>query len=291
MVVFITSIRHPANSNSYERVLTLADRALRSVCNQTSDAFRVFVVCNQVPALAFSHPNIQFLQVNFPSPSCLSCSHIAVEGVRLDKGSKYLVGLVHAKRLNPSHVMFFDADDFISNRIAAFVRQDASHNGWFVKAGYIYSARRNAFMSMDGEFQTRCGTCYIVNASLFAVPQEFPADASQECILSHFGKPFILELLGSHRYLQDFLSKNGTPLEPLPFRGVVYHGDHGENWTRSFRFTRRLPKVILTEELRREFNLWPCENHMTQAVPVPANERACSETTNSKPLQKRYTTD
>ena len=278
MIVFITSLRHPLNNNSYERVLALAGRTLKSVCNQSSADFRVLVVCNEVPALAFSHPQIQFVRVNFPPPSSLASSRIAVEEVRRDKGSKYLVGLIHARRLNASHVMFFDADDFVSGRVAGFVRQNVGHNGWFVNTGYVYNARRNAFMSLDEGFQTRCGTCYIVNTSLFAVPLDFPADASQECILSHFGRAHVHELLGSHRYLQDHLFKTGTPLEPLPFRGVVYHADHGENWTRSFGFTKGLSRVALTDELRREFSLWRGESHATQPSPVPAHGQLRVET-------------
>jgi len=255
MIVFITSIRHPLNNNSYERVLELAGRTLASVCSQVSDGFRVLIVCNEVPALDFSHPRIQFVKVSFPPPSRRPSPNLLVEEVRLDKGSKLLVGLIHAKRLNPTHVMFFDADDFLSNRIAGFVRQKVLHHGWFVNAGYVYNANGNTLLTLDDGFHTRCGTCYIVNISLLVVPSDFPADASQERILSHFGKPFVCELLGSHRFLQDHLFQNRTPLEPLPFRGVVYHAGHGENWTGSFGFTKRLPKVALTEEIKREFSL------------------------------------
>ena len=255
MIVFITSIKHPLNCNFYDRVLTLAEQTLWSVCNQSLGAFRVIVVCNQVPALSGLHRNIQFVQVNFPPPSHQASSHIAVEEVRLDKGSKYLIGLLHARKFNPSHIMFFDCDDFISNRIARYVSENSYGNGWFVNSGYVYDARERKFFALDEGFQTKCGTCYIVRAALFEVPLDFPTSASQASILAHFGNAYVCQLLGSHRYLHDYLSGKGVLLKPLPFKGVVYHAGHGENWSRNFDFARRLSKVELTDDLRREFNL------------------------------------
>ncbi len=71
MIVFITSLRHPANAHSYPRVLHLLEDTLRSVCNQTTDNFRVIVVCNEIPTLSFSHPNISFVAVPFPPGATL----------------------------------------------------------------------------------------------------------------------------------------------------------------------------------------------------------------------------
>ena len=48
MVTFITSVRHPLNATSFQRVEALLDRSLRSVSAQTDPDIRV-VVCNQRP--------------------------------------------------------------------------------------------------------------------------------------------------------------------------------------------------------------------------------------------------
>lgn len=52
MFIFITAVRHPKTSASYERVESLLNRTLSSVCNQTDGEFRVIVVC----AIKFRRP-------------------------------------------------------------------------------------------------------------------------------------------------------------------------------------------------------------------------------------------
>lgn len=55
-----------------------------------------------------------------------------------DIAKRVVAGLLSVQDLQPSHVMSVDADDCISNRIAAFVNQQKESNGWFVDSGYKY---------------------------------------------------------------------------------------------------------------------------------------------------------
>ena len=113
MLAFITSVRHPLNSNSYPRVIQLLDRTLSSVCRQTDRDFQVVVVCNEIPDLS-SRDNVHFTKVDFPPPNRNASAETGLDAIRLDRGTKYFVGLLYAARFEPSHVMFFDADDYLS---------------------------------------------------------------------------------------------------------------------------------------------------------------------------------
>ncbi len=71
MLVFVTAVKHPDNSESYDGVWRLLNNTLYSVCNQDNSDFRVIVVCDQKLPL-FHHQELihkytDFIEVNFPS--------------------------------------------------------------------------------------------------------------------------------------------------------------------------------------------------------------------------------
>lgn len=230
VIVFLTSIRHPLNANSYDRVLALLDATLRSVCAQTDPEFRVIVVCNELPAHPFADERVVFLPVGFPPPSDVPHACIGMDALRLDRGCKYLVGLAHASRFSPDHVMFFDADDYVSNRIAAFANAHAEAPGWYVPGGYAYDEELALFGRLDN-FHLICGTSHIVRYDLLPLPASVPLDATQEWILENVEHRFLFETLGSHRWLVEDLAARGHALQPMPFRAAVYFIGNGENHT------------------------------------------------------------
>lgn len=173
--------------------------------------------------------------------------------IRLDRGCKYLIGLLHAQKHNPDHVMFFDADDFISNRIAEFSNNQPAHNGWYIESGYIYDQASGALGVLDG-FHMICGTSHIVNYRLFTLPNDLSRDATQEQILRSVDHHYLFKIIGSHRWIAESLAQNGTALEPLPFKGAIYHVGHGENHNPHIP-NLKSSKTSLTGEIRAEFNL------------------------------------
>ncbi|MBC6418108.1 MAG: glycosyltransferase family 2 protein [Prochloron sp. SP5CPC1] len=255
MLVFITSLRHPQNRNStsFDEVLRLLETTLKSVCNQTSDRFRVIVVCHKQPSLAFHHPQIEYLEVDLPIPSPLQQARIGMPALRRDRGCKYLLGLRLAQKYQPSHIMFFDCDDYISNQLAAWVAEYPTANGWFFQQGYLYD-RNNQTLGILEDFYLYCGTSHVVRADLYLCPLSLPAQPSQEEILATVGEHYLLYILGSHRWVSTHLETQGNPLTPLPFSGAIYHVGHGENlYAKSSMLSIQL--VPLTQEIRTEFSL------------------------------------
>jgi hypothetical protein len=261
MLVFIVPVKSKKTAKSWTELSKLFDRTLRSVCNQTSQDFKVIVVCNEKPITTFEHPNVEYLLVDFPSPG-------ADYGAKIDDRSKRVVaGIFAAKHLQPSHIMSVDADDCISKHIAEFVNQNQEKNGWFVDQGYEYDeGSANIFLKKEG-FYRICGTCNIVNYQLLKLPtQMLPYDQ-----LTGYDR-----FISGHSLAKGDLAEQGTPLEPLPFPGSVYVRDQiGESVTIQESFIakwRRNPKEILrglkklltapfsqkklTKEIQEEFGLY-----------------------------------
>lgn len=70
MLVFVTSVVHPDNCNSYEKIWQLLNNTLYSVCSQQDQNFRVIVVCNKQMPL-YHHAELinrhtEFIVVDFP---------------------------------------------------------------------------------------------------------------------------------------------------------------------------------------------------------------------------------
>lgn len=264
MLVFIIPLKSPQVSKSWDRVTRLFERSVKSVCNQTSDNFKVIVVCHEKPVIEFSHPHVTYIEVdpiNFPLPS-----QEGAKKVGLDKFRKILVGVKKALPLEPSHIMQVDADDCVSKHLAEFVEQNPQSNGWFVNSGYVYPDGSRFIYYRRKKFYLSCGTCNIIRTDLLDLPEN----------LEDYRFDYLIKYQHSHRDVVKKLAGKGTPIAPLPFPGAVYITDHGENTPsgNAARFFQNkglanLKKILslrpLTHSIRNEFGLY----HVTSTMAVP----------------------
>lgn len=259
MIVFVVPLMNPKVSNSWQRVLRLFERSIQSICNQTSPDFRVVVVCNQKPNIDFCHPHIIYLEVDF-SPNSLD-----VYAKTMDRGQRVLYGLQWSQRLKPSHVMFVDADDCISNRIAEFVAANHNCEGWVMQQGYMYKEGANWIYDVPSRkkpFNLMCGTSNIIRTDLYELDPVRLLDTE-----------FMLEYYGKHMYITEYLKQQKTVIKPLPFNGAVYVVENGENYYCT-HFSRYMPKRLvpklrtlhnyrpLTSKVRHEFGLYKIADHL-----------------------------
>jgi hypothetical protein len=222
MLAFVIPLKRQTLSNSWKNVCLLLERTLKSICNQTTSDFRAIVVCNERPDIAFEHPNLIYFETQIPEPTN------DFMGKEKDKIYRCLVGTKHAKSLGASHVMFVDADDCISRRIAEFTNQNSEHNGWFTDKGYEYREDIKLLKIRNKGLHLRTGTSHVVKIALL----EPFLDINREDIE--------YESLLQHRSTARILGEQGTPLEPLPFPGVIYSLDNGENyWSQTKLFWQR----------------------------------------------------
>ncbi len=120
------------------------------------------------------------------------------------------------------HVMIVDDDDFVSNKLAGFVAQNASANGWYVRDGYVW-AERSAYLYRNSDFSNLCGSSHIIRADLYDLP----------ATLEQARDDYIRAMLGSHIFIEGHLRSSGKPLQALPFVGAVYRVAHAESHSRS----------------------------------------------------------
>lgn len=226
MLAFVTSLRHPANSADYSRVESLLEQTLRSVCSQTDDDYVVIVVGNQRPSFALP-PQVHFVAVDFPPPVTSGEIHAPRDAFVRDKGTKIAAGLIAARRFLPDQVMIFDADDFVSRRLAAHVKTHPSSPGWVISDGWMFSRARNVYRPV-GHFNRTCGTSFVVPYEAYQVSGDIRVDASQDELIAAFGD-VLTNIMGAHRGAVEWHRARGRELEILPFRGAVYHVDTGEN--------------------------------------------------------------
>lgn len=262
MLVFIVPLRSSQTSTSWEQVSKLFERCVKSLCNQTSPEFKVIVVCHERPVTKFEHPQLTYINVDFPIPVWENNSDTYTR--ETDRSRKIWTGLNNIQQFQPSHVMVVDADDLVSKHLASFVKEHSQSNGWSIETGYECCEGSNRAYYMSNRFYDKCGTSSIIRYELLDSYKKFQfADVK--------GFQFL-----HHQSISDLMSKNGTPLEPLPFDGIYIVG-HGENlWWAStslskmgsksnfkelllFR-TRRAAKTLLskriTEVMREEFGLF-----------------------------------
>lgn len=268
MICFIIPLKSARVSNSWELVSKLFERTMRSVCHQTIPDFRVIVVCHERPNIEFVHPNVSYIEVDFPIPTWKDDKdHTSREQ---DKQKKIFLGLIDARQYDPTYVMLVDADDCVSKNLAAFVNTDSQSNGWFFVKGYEYKDGSNSILLRRKKFHLKCGTSFIIKYDLI-VP-------SENTKIDDIDRKFLY-----HQRLVEIMAEKGKPLAPLPFAGAVYVTENGANYTNQkklhlqalksnkeklFFYIRRYGKNLftqpLTNSLREEFGIY--DIHSSQPV-------------------------
>jgi len=230
---------------------------LNSICNQNNKDFRIVVVCNKILPLKEGSKNIlkfvEFIKVDFPP-----VSQIGMKGIRVDRGVKYVVGLVASKKHKPDYIMFCDADDYIGNDIAEYCNTHLRENGWFINKGYVFL--RNKYSNLDN-FNLYCGTSNIFHFDLMMKNiDSVKVDVNnRNSIITNVDEYLLLYVIGSHKFAPEFFKKKHTSLKPFPKRAVMWILDNGQNHggerVRDFlKYSEELGKPI-DAKIRRYFNI------------------------------------
>ena len=263
MLVFVVPLKSQKVSKSWNYTSELVTRSMRSICNQTSSNFKVIVVCHEKPNTNFVHPNISYVEVDYPAPKSTDYN-----AKRLDKVRKVATGLTLAKELQTSHTMVIDADDCVSKYLAEFVNKRAKCNGWFVNKGYRYDDGSKRILPVKKNFYKLCASSIIVRRDLYKLPKKLEYDPSEYNSL--------VQTQIHHSKVPEYNRTEGQPFEPLPFMGAIYITPlNGDNLFAQRSFSNKLrenPRMILspvkkallyrlnsqylTDSIRDEFGLY-----------------------------------
>lgn len=227
MINFIIPVKSKKVTVSWEKFSKIFERTLKSVAKQTSQNFRIIVVCHEKPDVDFTHPNLEIIQVDFEPPNLIDAPQEKHNGLKEeDKSKKILAGLEYIKKYKQDYVMVVDADDCISNKIVSVVEQQKENiPGWYFNQGYVY-IEGDKFISLNKkDFNSLCGTCIIIRPDL----------------IKHIFKNRP-HLLYAHHIIE--LTDN-TCLEPFPIPGAIYSMANGENHYMSNSMVSNLKNVKL----------------------------------------------
>lgn len=228
MFVFVIAIRHPDNMASVAKNDAILERTILSILHQTSSNYKIVVVCNKEPDISVSSEYVEFAIVNFSPPGQGTASTLSMGAHYVDKGSKYCVGLIAAKKHSPEYIMFLDYDDFVSRHIVEYTEQHNTCDGWVIDKGFMLGESDMTYKQVD-LFHHNCGTSNIVASKLLPVPPGVTVFSTQDQLFDAFGRHFVRHLLAGHRWKKELYGMRRMVIQNLPFRGAIYLTGTGEN--------------------------------------------------------------
>ena len=255
MLFFITAMRHPHNSNNYQKLESLLEMSLRSVCAQTDPSFRVIVVCHRNPQIKLADARITYHLIDFPPPCRENMPVTDIQVGFRDKGTKILSGVLLARKLGASHVAFFDADDLISKKVAGFVKANPDSPGWYVNSGYALDYSNWRVQRKYGLIRY-CGTTLITNLAELLKASKINSNidetSTQEQLLAKVPLNIVKHIFGDHQCMAGLFASHGLRMRPFPFPASVWVLRNGENFTVSKNLFRGVP---VNQYFKDEFGL------------------------------------
>jgi len=247
MFIFIMTLASPEwKPGRWDKVSEICNNTIRSILNQTSDSFRLILVCNKPPLHLPPSDKIIVTQTTLPCPTDYN-------GVINDIFQKIKIGMTVARDYGPAFIMRIDADDFVSHDLVAFTEKHPKDNGWYIKWGYCYDYY-NQKMYHQPNLHLNCGTAHIVNCK----EKDFPTtiDTPDENWL---------KCIWQHQNINQFLTPMGRTLRPLPFPGVVRSVNTSVNSEAKPVVHKNMVKRFLTEKFLKK----PLNKQIIQEFSLP----------------------
>lgn len=266
MIGFVIPFKSRLRSKNWALDCALLSRTLHSLLNQTSKSFRCYVVYSDLPDAPVQHHKLVWIPFPFPF---LESSQIEDEELFLtryglgkflpnffDQGKRILYGTSFARKEGCTYIMSVDADDLLSNKVAAFVENNGSPRacGWYVNKGYMYAENSSFLLKVPEHMNYVCASVNIIRTDLVPEPD--------------FGKKTYndFQFFSSHAYLADGIKDYyNKELQPVPFYGTTYVLHQGNFFTDSRQITKInfrniLKRVIrgkyLGRQARKEFGIY-----------------------------------
>lgn len=223
-------------------------RTIRSVQRSgAGHATTIAVACHDEPDLALGDAaNVHVLRVPFAQP------HSHWEGGRDKARKRRFIGAWLRDTLAEAdpliYVMFLDADDLVHEDLVTRVVAGRS-GSYLVDEGYILGMDSGLLTRRRSGFSQTCGSSFICSFARDELPQSWN---DLEAPYSRFGSS--PEQRGHPEYPLA-AAELGRPAALVPFAGVVYTVNHGENlWTEKWgrrRSVHHAREIVLPGIARR----------------------------------------
>lgn len=267
MLSFLICVKHFENCHSYSNTWSLLKNTLISVCNQSDSNFNVVVVANKVLD-DFQDDcrikNVEFIEVDWDPPAATKGWQLQKQvlendqlrsGIRIDKGSKYIIGLNEISKqvhTDPHYVMIVDADDFIHKDICSYVNatdKDVLH----ISSGFMLGSSNN-YIELDN-FSSICGTSNIARLELLLSElnlDDIDKDSTQKQVVKTTNPNFLKMIIGSHRFSYNHFLQLGYNGGTIPFRAAIYNCSHNEQISGRDSFVN---SNICSDQMIKDFNI------------------------------------
>ena len=226
-LVFMVPLRPRRGADEWRAVELALRDTLRSIRGSTQKDFLVVIAGHDEPDLgAEGHSRVIFLKVPFDVPTNPK------EGSKDARRKRcYIAAWLRQITNKNCIVMFLDADDWISNRLVAYVLGAREPDGFVVASGYKFDSRCGQFQFLRRDFDRSCGSSFILRLRNEELPRNWQED--------HFVCSSI------HRKRRQACETAGKNISEVPFPSVVYRINH----TTSLQFEKKGPKSVQKERL------------------------------------------
>lgn len=231
MIIFAIPLRAKETCKDWDKCVQHFNSTLSSIFNQTNDSFRCIVACNERPPLLTEYDErLEFIEMSLPIPT----EWITMARDKFWKLTRISVRIreILESQDNPEagiYVMPVDADDLLSNKIAAHCAQYPNENGFVSRDGYFWNQNESFFRKYP-EMHTFCGSCNIIKMFRNDLPDQLPAPV-ELCHDRETAKKLNARypIRFDHNIVVDHYRSIGRPFSYLPFRSTVYVRETGDN--------------------------------------------------------------
>jgi hypothetical protein len=225
-IAFIVPFRAKETSKNWTLHSNLLSRTLNSILAQTSNNFIIYVVYTDLPEALLENDGIIYLKLPFDKINLADIKFHKNLSNRhkffvMDHGRRVMFGVKEAKANGAHFVMSVDADDLISNKIAAFISdQNCENPGWYCSKGYVFIENKGWLYKQNKNMNLINGSTHIINTKYITIP-------------NFISKPFFIHdynLFSAHGWLKDRMkTAMNLTLNKLPFYGVFYSRNSGSH--------------------------------------------------------------
>jgi hypothetical protein len=231
MIGFIIPLRPKSQSKNWGLDCKLLEATIRSLLNQSSENYKIYVVFSDDPKIDISSSRLFFVQFPF--------SFLAFAGIResasllddfgndpvmlerrWDKSRKIFYGCKKAKEDGSSYVMSVDADDLVSKQLVHYIEEGVKEKelpGFYIDKGYLYKFGSKRMICVYKDFQNFNGSTHIIKSEFVTIP-DFESGTWMD-----------YNLFTSHGWIRKRLKDaHGIELEAIPFPAIIYVA-HGGN--------------------------------------------------------------